>query len=194
MVLSQNFRVAFRALLANKMRSILTMLGIVIGVGAVVALMSIGNGAKNSITGEVQGAGSNLVTIAPGNLAMGMRGVSTAHLYYKDVEMLQTQFANTAKVSPAVQSNYPVKYGNITYSYGVTGITKAYFEIGTIDLSAGRKINQSDESSQALVAVIGSTVATDLFGGVNPVGKTIKINGVRFQVVGSLYRKAPQDL
>ena len=189
MVLSQNFRVAFRALLANKMRSILTMLGIVIGVGAVVALMSIGNGAKNSITGEVQGAGSNLVTIAPGNLAMGMRGVSTAHLYYKDVEMLQTQFANTAKVSPAVQSNYPVKYGNITYSYGVTGITKEYFEIGTIDLSGGRKINKSDEASQALVAVIGSTVATDLFGGVNPVGKTIKINGVRFQVVGVLVSK-----
>jgi putative ABC transport system permease protein len=190
MVITQNFKIAFRALLANKLRSALTMLGIIIGVGAVVGLMAIGNGAKNSITGQVQGAGSNLVTISAGNMQMGMRGGgSTSHLYYKDYELLYSYFSDKATFAPTVQSSYPVKVGNSTYNYSVVGVTREYFDISTYDFKSGRAINKSDADTAARVAVIGSQVSSDLFGGVNPVGRYIKINNIQYQVIGSLVSK-----
>lgn len=187
---TQNFKIAFRALLANKMRSILTMLGIIIGVGAVVALMALGNGAKNSITGEVQGAGSNLVSISAGNMQMGMRGGGSAsHLYFKDYQLLESYFSDKAIFSPTVSSNYAVKVGDTTYSYSIIGVTKEYFVVGTYDFKGGRAINKSDADTQARVAVIGSTVSSELFGGINPVGKYIKVKDVQFQVIGVLESK-----
>ena len=189
MLLSQNIQSALRALLANKMRSILTMLGIAIGVGAVIGLMALGNGAKAMITDQVQGVGSNLVSINPGGEAMTMRnptGGATDYLYLKDYDLLVSQMGNEARIAPLVRSAYPVKYGNETFPYSVSGVTEEYFDIYGYQVLYGRNLTKSDRDSQSLVAVIGSTVASDLFGTVDPIGKAIKINGVRFQVIGEL--------
>lgn len=173
------------------------MLGIVIGVAAVVALLAIGNGATNSITSEVQGVGSNLVIITPGSQALSMRSAistNSSYLYLDDFELIHAQTLDDAKVSPTFQSAYPVKYGSETFSYSVSGVMEDYLEIRSFALDQGRGITQNDSDTQAQVSVIGAEVASDLFGSINPVGKTIKINGVRFEVIGVLESKGSSGL
>lgn len=196
MLYSQNFQVALRALLANKMRSLLTMLGIVIGVAAVVALLAIGNGATNSITSEVQGAGSNLISIMPGKEALTARssGASTSKLFYDDYTVIKALTSKEATVSPTFQSTFPVKYASDTYAYAISGVNAEYMEIRAYEVASGRALTQNDCDSQAQVAVIGSDVSADLFGGINPVGKDIKINGIRFQVIGLLESKGSSGM
>jgi putative ABC transport system permease protein len=197
MLLRQNFQVALRALRANKMRSILTMLGIIIGVAAVVALLAIGEGATASITDQVAGAGSNLVFIRPGAQAMSMRnmsGGSTSFLYYKDYEMLASQFKLDAKISPLVQASYPVKYGNQTFTYSISAITPDYLEVRSYSVEKGRSFDPNGKDTDRQVAIIGSTVASDLFGPLSALGKDIKINGVRFEVIGLLESKGASGM
>src|SRR5919109_4884933 len=117
MLLSENFKIALRALRANKLRSILTMLGIVIGVATVVALLSIGRGATASITSDIQSSGSNILTISPGRSQFGPgRSVASqqeSHLYYSDYELLQRGLTdNIAAIVPTYQSSYIVKFGD----------------------------------------------------------------------------------
>lgn len=197
MLITQNFRVALRALLANKMRSLLTMLGIVIGVAAVVALLAIGNGATNSITSEVQGVGSNLVIITPGSQALSMRSAmstNTTYLYLDDYKLIHAQTIDDARVSPTFQSAYPVKYGSDTFSYSISGVLEDYIDIRSFSISKGRELTGADNDTRAQVCVIGAEVASDLFGLINPVGKTIRINGVRFEVIGVLETKGSTGL
>jgi len=191
MLLTQNIQIALRALTANKMRSILTMLGIIIGVGAVVALLAIGNGATSSIIGEIEGIGSNLVSISPGKMqgGPGASGGSTSYLYYSDYETLARQISGVDGIAPTFQSSYTVKYNSESTSVNVTGITPAYFSVRSYEVATGRAITENDSKSQARVAVIGSTTASDLFGSLNPIGKVIKINSVRFEIVGVLQSK-----
>ncbi len=191
MLLTQNFLIALRALTANKMRSILTMLGIIIGVGAVVALLAIGNGATESITGEIEGIGSNLVSVTPGKMQMGpgAQTGTTSVLYYSDYEAIARQISGVEATSPTFQSSYTVKYQNESTRVNVTGITPAFFPVRAFEVENGRAINANDGKSQARVAVIGATTASDLFGSLYPLGKAIKINGVRFEVVGVLKSK-----
>jgi putative ABC transport system permease protein len=197
MLLSQNFQVAIRALVANKMRSVLTMLGIVIGVGSVVALLAIGSGATSSITGSVQGVGSNLVFISPGKQSMNRNptaGGSTAYLYLNDYQVIKAQTAGETKISPMVSSMYSVKSGNQTFDYSISGVTEDYLSIRAYTIASGRNINAADRNTQAQVTVLGSSAATDLFGTTNPLGKPIKINGVRFQVIGVLTSKGASGM
>ncbi len=186
---SENFRIALRALAANKMRSALTMLGIIIGVGAVIALMALGNGATASITQEVAGVGSNLVIVFPGQLNRGPQarggGSNTpAHLYYSDYETLAKNLKDINSIAPMYQINATVTYVDKTVTVGVTGSTPDYTSVQVYDMALGRFLVQSDQASGARVAVLGSQTATDLFGGLNPLNRRIKINGVLFQVVG----------
>ncbi len=197
MLLKQNFQVALRALRANKMRSILTMLGIIIGVAAVVALLAIGQGATASITGEVSGIGSNLVFIRPGAEAMSMRntaGVPTEFLYYEDYEILASQFGSLAKISPVLQANYPVKYGNQTYAYSISAVTPDYLDIRSHSVEKGRNFNPNGKDADRQVAIIGSTVESDFFGSLSAIGKEIKINGIRFEVIGVLESKGSSGM
>jgi putative ABC transport system permease protein len=185
--LAQNIRSALRALLANKLRSALTMLGIVIGVGAVVALLSIGTGAQASITNRIQGIGANLITVFEGTrnqfAPSGAGGGATAPLTYEEALQLRG-LPGVEAVAPQVQSRQPMKNGNKQENVQVVGVTPDYAIAHPDQLDHGRFISASDVSNKSRVAVVGSQVVTDLFGGLDPVGKQIKINGILFQVVG----------
>jgi putative ABC transport system permease protein len=194
MLLSENFKIALRALRANKMRSALTMLGIVIGVATVVALLSIGNGATASITSEIESGGSNLLTISPGKMQTGPAALGqsrqTSHLYYSDYQTLERLLTeNISHIVPVYQSQYTVKYGAESFTANVTGVMAAHKDVRSFTLAKGRFINDGDNKSDALVAVLGGQVAEDLFGSLYPVGKIISINGVKFEVIGVLEAK-----
>ena len=194
MLLSENFKIALRALRANKLRSILTMLGIVIGVATVVALLSIGKGATASITSSIQNSGSNLLTVSPGRAQFGPGGEGASrqqsHLYYADYELLQKTLAdNVNAIAPSYQSGYVVKSGDQSINVGVTGVTQDYQTVRSYEVADGRFITDGDNKAQATVAVLGSQTATDLFGSLSPVGKTIAINGIKFDVIGVLVSK-----
>ena len=194
MLFSENFKIAIRALRANKMRSVLTMLGIVIGVATVVALLSIGKGATASITSDIQSGGTNLLTISAGKAQMGRPpgGASQqqSHLYYADYELLQRGLVNNVTaIVPIYQSSYTVKYNTKSFSVGVTGVTQEYQNVRSYTVASGRFITNGDDKSQSLVAVLGSQTAKDLFGSLTPIGNTISVNGVKFEVVGVLESK-----
>jgi putative ABC transport system permease protein len=195
MLLSENFKIALRALRANKLRSILTMLGIVIGVATVVALLSIGKGATASITSDIQNSGSNLLTVSPGRAQFGPAGGGGAsrqqsHVYYSDYELLQRALVgNVTAIVPSYQSSYVVKSGDQSIEVGVTGVTHAYQDVRAYKMANGRFITDGDNKAQATVAVLGSQTARDLFGSLSPIGKTIAINGIKFEVAGVLESK-----
>ncbi len=185
--ISQNVRSALRALMANKLRSGLTMLGIVIGVGAVVALLSIGTGAQAAITNRIEGIGANLITVFSGSrnqfTPAGAGGGATAPLTYEEAQQLKG-LPGVAAVSPQVQSRQAMKYQNKQTNAQVVGVLPDYSIAHPDQLDHGRFISQSDINSKSRVAVVGSQIVTDLFGGVDPVGKSLKINGILFQIIG----------
>ncbi|HZY44472.1 MAG TPA: ABC transporter permease [Anaerolineae bacterium] len=186
-MLTQNVRSALRALLANKLRSALTMLGIVIGVGAVVALLSIGTGAQASITSRISGIGANIITVFSGtrnnSAPSGAGGGATAPLTYDEALQLRG-LSGVAAVAPQVQSRQPMKNGSKQSTVQVVGVTPDYAIAHPDQLDHGRFVTQSDVSNKSRVTVVGSQLVTDLFGGLDPVGKSVKINGILFQVVG----------
>ena len=184
---SQNVKSALRALLANKLRSALTMLGIVIGVGSVVALLSVGTGAQASITGQISNIGANVITVYSGtrnnSAPSGAGGGATAALTYEEAQDL-AGLPGVAAVSPQVQSRQTLKYQSSQTSAQVVGVEPDYATVHPDQLDHGRFISAGDVTSKSRVAVVGSQIVTDLFGGLDPVGKSIKINGILFQVIG----------
>ena len=188
MLISQNFRTAFRGLTANKLRSALTILGIVIGVAAVVALMAIGNGATSSITSRIESNGTNLITIMTARFRPNAgTPAQFSYLTLNDYQALKAGLSNVAAIAPSYQSNYDVKQGSESLRVSVTGVTEDYFKVNTAnEVELGRMITAKDRSAKNRVAVIGSQTADDLFQGLNPVNKVIKINGVNFTIIGVL--------
>jgi putative ABC transport system permease protein len=187
----ENFRVALRALSANKLRSALTMLGIIIGVGAVVALMAIGQGATASITDQVQGIGSNLITVFPGQLRGGP-GANTGNaavLYYSDYEALQRELAHTPEIVPVFQDRPTVTHDRKSVTVQVDATTPGYASVRAYMVEHGRFLTANDGRLSARVAVLGAQTATDLFGSLSPLNRPIKINGVSFTVIGVLQSK-----
>ena len=193
MLFSENLKIALRALSANKLRSILTILGIVIGVATVVALLALGKGTTASVTSQIQSNGSNLLTISAGRQQSGRSGAGgsqvASYLYYSDYQLLQRSLSSVSAIAPSYQSSYLVKYGDESFNVNVTGVTEDYQDTNSYKVTAGRFISDSDNKSQALVTVLGSQTAEDLFGGLTPIGKTISVNGVKFDVVGVLESK-----
>ncbi|MBI5965925.1 MAG: ABC transporter permease [Chloroflexi bacterium] len=194
MLFSENIKIAIRALRANKMRSVLTILGIVIGVATVVALLSIGEGATASITSQIQSGGSNLLTVSPGKQQNMMSGTGqsrqASHMYYDDYQLLERGLAsNISAMVPVYQSSYTVKFGGESFNTNIVGVMEDHKDVRSFAIAEGRFITDGDNKSQSLVAVLGDTVARDLFGTLSPIGKTISINGVKFQVAGVLESK-----
>ena len=184
----------YTALSANKARSGLTILGIVIGIGSVIAMVSIGQGASGQIQSSIEGLGSNLLTVMPGFIQPGRGIVSSGRgsaqtLKNEDIEVLR-QISGTAYISPEVQRRFQiVASGNNTNST-IIGVEPDYAQVRNISPSAGSFITDSQVRSMGRVAVLGPTVAQDLFGeGNDPVGKTIRINRVNFKVIGVLQSK-----
>jgi putative ABC transport system permease protein len=194
MLFSENFKIAIRALRANKLRSVLTILGIVIGVATVVALLSIGKGATASITGQIQSGGSNLLTVSPGRMQLGLNAAGQSrqpsYLYYEDYQLLKNNLTtNVSAIVPAVQSSYIVKFGDESFTATIVGVMEEQKEVRSFEMADGRFITNGDNDSQASVVVLGSAVSEDLFGTLSPIGKTISINGLKFKVVGVLESK-----
>jgi len=183
-----NIRVAMRALAVNKLRSVLTMLGIIIGVAAVVALMSIGNGATASITEQIEGIGSNMVTVFPGNFERGGQRIQ-AKLTYSDYEALAQGVEKVSVISPVFQRFSQLTYGGNSMDVEVRATVDNYQQVRAMELSNGRFISRVDESNRARVVILGSQTATDLFAGLSPIGRKIRIDDVFFQVIGVLKSK-----
>ncbi len=186
----ENIRISFRALAANKLRSGLTMLGIIIGVAAVVALMSIGRGATRNITSRVEGLGSNLIAISSARTvrATGV-GAQTKPLLYSDYQAIAQGTSNVVGIAPVYQTTAQVMYSTNQSQYSVSGVTSQFAGVNAYTVADGRFISDYDNSAEARVVVLGATAATDLFSGLNPMGRDITINGINFTVVGVLASK-----
>ncbi|NBD23797.1 ABC transporter permease [Paenibacillus glycinis] len=182
MNVSQAFKMAAKSILANKMRSLLTMLGIIIGVAAVIALVGVGQGTTKQVTDQVQSLGTNLLTVS-----ITGRGSKTT-LDYKEAEDI-TNTSDIEFAAPYNQSNATVKNGSESTSVSVVGSTADYLDVKDYSVAEGRFVAQIDLDYYQKIAVLGSTTATDLFGTADAVGQTFLINGVRYKVVGVLETK-----
>lgn len=179
MNLYQSIKMALKSILGNKVRSFLTMLGIIIGVSSVITLVSVGQGTTSSITEQLEGLGTDLLTV---NI-MG-RGATTS-LTYEEVKSL-SEIQGIKAVSPVINGSATVKKGTINDTYTIEGITPAYEEVKDFHVQAGRYILDIDNEYRMKVALIGTEVAGDFFGTDNPVGQTLQLNGSSFTVVGLL--------
>lgn len=182
-------KIAVRAIQANKMRSILTSLGVIIGVSAVIVMLSIGNGAQQSIQEEMKSIGSNLIIIRSGvATSSGARGGHGSQPTMKgsDGDAIQEKIEGIRLAAPVLDETMQIVYGNANWSTGVTGTDNRMFDIKDWNLDYGRLFSPADVKNAAKVAILGQTVVKELFGDVDPLGKTIRIKGMPFVVVGVL--------
>jgi putative ABC transport system permease protein len=184
-------KISFRALKVNKMRSSLTMLGIIIGVGAVITMLAVGTGARQEIAAQISSVGSNLLMILPGTTtAGGVRIPGTRHtLSMSDAEAIKKECSAVSYVAPIHGAAAQVVYGNQNWSTGITGTTPDILKVRDWSLSAGRPFTEQDVKSATKVCLLGQTVVDNLFGDINPVGKIIRIKNVPFTVIGTLESK-----
>ena len=184
--------IALSALVANKLRSILTMLGIIIGVGAVIAMISIGMGVQNQVETSIASLGSNLIMVVPGAASSsGARQAAGSNitLTLKDSQAIAREVAGVSQVAPSVSSSYQVIAGNQNWTTRVQGTTPEYQTVRNTTVQSGSFITSQDVDTRNRVAVIGPTVAENLFGSTNAVGQSIRINNAPFRVVGILESK-----
>ena len=192
--------VALQGLAANKMRSALTMLGIIIGISSAIILVSVGQGVQQSVGEEIQGIGSNLIFILPGNVGEAqksgrssfLRTVGTSSLTYEDTVALRDTHAvpNVVGVAAEFVGYGKVVWGNKNHDTSINGVTPAYEDVRNFHAQFGDFISNADVTNQARVCVLGRTVARKLFPpGVSPIGQTVKINRVSFRVIGLMEEK-----
>ena len=195
----ESVRIALRGLSANKMRSGLTMLGIIIGVGAVIALLSIGQGAQVAITEQIRGIGSNLIFVVPGAAQQGVvhlaRG-SAATLTFEDAEAIAdpANCPHVAAVAPLLSRSAQVVYGRNNINTSIRGTTPELQFIRNYLVREGRFLEQHDLDTMARVAVLGSITAEELFEGADPIGQVIKVQRIPFRVIGVLEEKGGTGL
>jgi putative ABC transport system permease protein len=186
------FRIALRALRVNRLRSALTMLGIVIGVAAVIAMVAVGSGATERIQEQIQAIGSNLILVIPGSITSnGVRlgSGATVTLSEDDAKAIAAECPAVAAVAPTVRGGAQVTYGNSNWATQITGTTPDYLAIRDQSVVSGAAFTTDDVNSGAKVALLGQTVAQNLFGGADPVGQSIRIKNVPFTVDGVLSAK-----
>src|SRR4051812_6710301 len=189
---TNTLRVALRALRRNILRSVLTALGIIIGIGAVVTIVSIGNGAKAQIEANVAALGTNIVTVFPGSFTQGgMRsgfGFSLT-LTVEDAEAIATEVPDIDGVSPEVNDRNQVLANGLNWNTQVNGESPDYPFIRSWPVQEGAMFSDQDVKSLAKVCVLGKTVAEQLFPGEDPVGQTLRIRNIPFRVLGVLSQK-----
>jgi putative ABC transport system permease protein len=185
-------KVAFKSIMKNRMRSFLTMLGIIIGVASVIALISIGRGTQSDISGKIESLGTNLLIVMPG--ASGFGGVSRGAgswrtLTLSDVEKIEKEATLVTNVSPVVRQSAQIIAGRNNWFTSVQGVAANYPEIRSWPIDRGAFFTDRDVKSMSKLAVLGSTVADTLFPGQDPIGARIRIGNVPFTVVGVLSKK-----
>lgn len=188
----QSLLIALRALRVNKMRSLLTMLGIIIGIAAVIAMVAIGAGARKMISDQIASMGSNLILVIPGSTTSGgLRSGqgSTPTLTYDDAKAIKAECPSVAEAAPTVRGSAQIVYGNQNWSTIVMGITPEMLDIREWALADGRNLSTSDVDGATKNCLIGQTVAGNLFGSSDPIGKVIRIKRIPFTVIGLLEKK-----
>ena len=179
------FKSSVSSLLANKLRSILAMLGIIIGVGAVVAMLAIGAGAKQSVLARIQSMGTNLLVVRPGQRGShGVMSGTAQTLAPADALAIVKDADHVVQVSPVVSGSAQIKYFNHNSNVSVNGVAGTYLAIRDYQLAKGRLFTEEECDRLARVAIIGPTTAKDLMGRGDAVGERIKINGINFLVIG----------
>lgn len=196
-MLNETIKMAFEGMLGNKLRTFLTLLGIIIGVGAVIAMVSLGFGVKDNIKNNISKLGSNLLIITSGGrTASGARLAAGegVKLTYDDMQAIEKQVDGIANITASVNKSYQLVVGNQNWTSRVEGTTPSSFEISSLEIEDGRILTDRDLVSRGRVAVIGKTVADSLFPEGNPVGKIMRINKAPFQVVGLLKSKGQSGM
>lgn len=190
--LPSTFRISLRALRVNKMRSSLTMLGIIIGVGAVIAMLAVGTGASKRIAEQIASMGSNLLIILPGTTTAGgvrMGAGTQPTLTLGDAEAILRESSAVAEAAPVHNGVAQVVFGHQNWSTGVVGTTPSMLEVRDWPLASGRPFTQQDVKSATKVCLLGQTVVDNLFGSMDPLGQIVRIKKIPFTVVGILATK-----
>jgi len=190
--LESTLKISLRALRVNKMRSILTSLGIIIGVGAVIIMLAIGSGASKQISDQISSMGSNLLIIlsgatSSGGVRMGLGSQPT--LTIKDSDAIQKECASVLKVAPILSEVEQIIYNNQNWSTQVVGTNSNILDIRDWRLNAGRFFSDEDVKNATKVCILGQTVIKNLFGDLNPIGRTIRIKNIPFTIIGVLESK-----
>ncbi|HET8678816.1 MAG TPA: ABC transporter permease [bacterium] len=191
MNLRASIRIAMRALASNPLRSLLTMLGVIIGVGAVVAMVAIGQGARASVTQQVQALGSNLLTVFAGTAQFGgvARGDQVRTLTLEDADAIRKEVPRVIGISAEFSRNVQVTFRSENTNTQVSGVTPEFQTVRNFHPAEGQFFTDQDLRNRAKVAVVGKTVASRLFTDTNPVGQRIKIRGITFEVIGVMEEK-----
>ncbi len=193
MNLSESFLTALSALIANKLRAVLTMLGIIIGVAAVITMVAIGTGSQEAVLARIQSLGSNLLFISPGAARQGgnfvMQFGTSVRLKRIDSDALEKGTTVVTDVVPEVSRNAQVKFENRNWNTRVIGTTPNYERVRNVKSIAGRYFSNAEERAATKVCVIGATIVDNLFPSVDPLGKDMRIQGQSFRVIGVLETK-----
>src|SRR5213596_469821 len=187
-------RVAFRALQRNKMRAALTMLGIIIGVSAVVAMVSIGQGAQATVQAQIDSIGTNLLFVTAGSqnvggVRSGTGDTGTNTLTVDDLEAIKREVPTVSMVTPTVNARGQLVAGNMNWNTSIQGVSEQYPEVRKWAVRSGEFFTDSDVRTAARVLVIGQTIADNLFPGADPVGQSIRVQNLPFRVVGIMAKK-----
>jgi len=187
-------RVAFRALIRNKMRAALTMLGIIIGVAAVIAMVSIGQGASASVQAQIESIGTNLLFVSAGaqnvgGVRSGTGDTGTNTLTVDDLDAIKREVPSVSMVTPNVNARSQLVAGNMNWNTNVTGVSEQYPEIRKWPVATGSFFTDADVRTAARTIVIGQTLADNLYPGADPIGQDIRVMNLPFRVVGVMARK-----
>jgi len=185
-------QMAVGALGVNKVRTALTALGVIIGVGAVVTMMAIGTGAESRVAAQIRSLGSNLIIVLSGSITSGglrLGAGSQLTITEDDARAIQREIASVQAAAPAMRGGVQVVFGNTNWSTPLQGVTPEFFQAREWDVVAGRLLVQQDVDIAGKVVLLGQTVSENLFGSSNPIGQTVRIKKVPFVVVGILARK-----
>lgn len=191
------FRTAWRALAANTLRSILTMLGIIIGVAAVITMIAVGSGATERVQEQMKGLGSNVMLVVPGSLsAAGVRQAAQTRSRFteEDAEAIAIEIPEVQAVAPSSRTTAQAVAQNANWNTSIFGTTNDYLEVRDWSLESGRLFEAAEQSGSAKVAWLGQTVARELFGDEDPIDQVIRVRGVPFTVVGVLARKGQNSM
>lgn len=185
MLFWNTLKVGIKSLLANKLRSILAMLGIIIGVAAVIAMLAMGSGAQKQIMDRFTAMGTNLLTIRPGQ--RGSHGVVSGtqqNLTLEDALSIANEVKDITMVAPGIQGSVQLKYLNKNTRTNAYGTSSTYFAIRNMEIERGRAFSEGDADRAARVAVIGPTAAENVFGENDPLNEVVKVNGINFKIIG----------
>ncbi len=188
------FRIAFRALARNKMRSALTMLGIVIGVAAVIAMVSIGQGAQASVQEQIASVGTNLLFVGAGSqnvggVRSGTGATNSNTLTVEDIEAIRREIPSVAMASPTVNTRAQMVFGNQNWNTQVQGVNEQFPQIKKWLVQSGEFFTDADVRTAARVIVLGQTVAESLFPGMDPIGQMVRVRELPFRVIGVMVKK-----